>query len=585
MSDPVVLAKSDRTENNVISSTISALPPLVQPFAKYLTTPSGLVLIACCILLLLMKQDNKKTTLASGRWANEREIKAARKLACQQIEHQTQEKFALYIGTPRGSKIVIEPDGRKILCLPEDPRTIYVPNAQENIINIGRSGSGKTFSALRRLEMSAIQQGFTLYCYDFKGHEDPAPSSELVDFAYKHGYKVSILGVGYPETHCCNLLDFIDNELDSENALEIASAINANLKLSGGGGSSSFFSETGNQLVQAVMMLAKGSSYPDIAMCHKILSLPNFVKRLRNARLNQYQKIAFDTFLASAGSPETAASIASTASIMFSRFASPQILRTFGGQSTLPLDVDGRHLIIFKVNPKQRNTVLPLNATAMQMHISRNVYRPRKVPLVFSGDEINTTYLKPLVDWVNQNRSSKFCASLGVQSLGFFEEVYGEKMVQGIIGGCTTQIIFQLNDKKTADYFSSILGDREIEFVQKSKSTSQGKTTRSRTPQIQIRPLMEGSQLGKIKRGRAVMINSGQENETESRIPMRVNFQIPQRDIDAMKEGKKMWSTHREAMTSRNNIKPFTERDWLEREKAANKLLPDPDAQELASIF
>lgn len=575
---------NDRTENNVISTT-SDLPPLVQPVAKYLTTPSGLVLIVCCILLLLMKQDNKKTALASGRWANEREIKAARKLACQQIEHQTQEKFALYIGTPRGSKIITEPDGRKILCLPEDPKTIYLPNAQQNIIYIGSSGAGKTFSTGNPLCLSTIQQGFTLCNYDFKGHEYPAPSSKLVDFANRHGYKTSILGVGYPESCCFNIVLCLKNGEDAETAREAASTINENLKLSSGGSSGGFFSETGNQLVQAVMMIARSSQYPDIAMCHKILALKNLVARLQNARLSQYQKVAFDTFLSSAGSPETAASIAATGSLMFSRFMTPEILRVFAGKNTLPLDVDGRHLIIFKMKPSQKETVAPLLATAMQLYVNRNIYRPRKVPLVVSLDEINSIYLKPLVDWLNQNRSNKFCALLGVQSLGFLEEVYGEKKVHGILGGCNTQIVFQLNDKKTADYFSSILGEKEVEILQKTRNVNQGKTSYSYTKQLHIRPLVESYVLNMFKRGRAIIVNPGQENEERARIPRKVNIKIPRKDEAALEQGGRMWEQHKQEMMHRNTTQRLSDAELLAREQEANRLLPDPNAQELASIF
>ena len=565
--------------------SIPSLPPEIQPFMGYLSSPSGLLLLACCFLLLIVnKGNNSKGVLASARWANSSEIKAARQLACQQMESSSKEEFALYIGTPRASKMITEPDGRKILCLPEDPRTTYLPNAQENILYIGRSGSGKSFSAGNPLTMSAIQQGFTVFYYDFKGHENPAPSSKLVHFAHLHGYKVSIIAPSFPETCCCNPLSFMKDGFDAETALEIATTLNANLKLATGGGNSGFFSNTGNQLVQAIMMIAKSSPYPDIAMCHKILGLDNLVGRLKNAQLNQYQKVVFDTFLASAGAPETAANIATTASIMFSRFMNPQVLAAFGGKNTLPKDVDGRHLIIFKMNPNQKSVVAPLLAVVMQLMVNRNVYRRRKVPLIVSLDEINSIYLKPLVDWLNQNRSSKFAALLGVQSLGFLEEVYGEKVVSGILGGCTTQMIFQLNDLKTAAYFSDILGEKEVEFIQKTRSSNQGKTSYSYAKQRQTRPLVELATLTRIKRGRAIIVNSGQENEAESRIPMRKKVVIPNRDIQAMAVGKKMWPQYLEQMIREKKAGAMTDGDLKKREIAADNLLPDPGAKELASL-
>ncbi len=563
---------------------ISSFPAEIQPYISPLFTANGMMVLACCLFLIFFNSNkNGKGKLTQNRWANAAEIKAARKLACEQMENPKDEKFALYIGTPRGHKFITEPDGRKLLVLPEDPKTTYLPNAQENILYIGRSGSGKTFSAGNPLCMSAIQQGFTVFYYDFKGHESPAPSSKLVDFAKEHGYKVSIIDPNSKEGGCLNPVSLLEDGEDSETALEIAATINANLKLSGGGGNSGFFSETGNQLVQAVMMLARSSPYPDISMCHEILALENLVKRIKAAKLPMYQKVAFDTFLSSAGSPETAASIATTASIMFSRFMTPKVLATFAGKNTIPLDVDGRHLIIFRMNPSQKKVVAPLLAASMQLMVNRNIYRPkfdfpRKVPLVFSGDEINSIYIEPLVDWLNQNRSSKFSALLGVQSLGFLEEVYGKNKVDGILGGCTTQIIFQLNDKKTAEYYSSVLGEKEIEILQKTRNTGSGSTGYSYVKQKHLRPLMELAQLTRVKRGKAIIINSGQENQEESRIPYQKKVIIPRRDLIAMAKSAKMWSKHREEMIRNKKSKGMPSQDLYLRKMAAEKLLPLPNS-------
>ncbi|MDJ0534761.1 MAG: TraM recognition domain-containing protein [Xenococcaceae cyanobacterium MO_207.B15] len=568
---------------------ISSLPPGIQPYVGELFTANGMIILFCCLFLIIAnRNNNSKGKLASGRWANQQEIAAARKTACEQMENHEDEKFALYIGTPRGRKMITEPDGKKYLCLPEDPRTIYLPNAQENILYIGRSGSGKTFSSGTPLCLSAIQQGFTVFYYDFKGHENPSPGAKLVDFAKEHGYKVSILDPNSPESGCLNPVTFLKDGFDSETALEIAATINGNLKLSGGGENNGFFTQTGNQLVQGVMMLARSSPYPDIAMCHAILGLPNLVERLKAAKLPQYQKVVFNTFLSSADSPKTAANIATTASIMFSRFMTPKILRTFAGKNTIPLDVDGRHLIIFRMNPNQRKVVAPLLAVSKQLMVNRNVYRPnfnfpRKVPLVVSLDEINSIYIEPLVDWLNQNRSSKFSALLGVQSLGFLEKVYSKEEVDGILGGCTTQIVFQLNDKKTAEYYSGILGEKEVEISQKTRNTGQGKTGYSYSKQKHIRPLMELAQLTRIKRGKAIIINSGQENDEESRIPYQKKVIIPRRDIRAMKKGAKMWAKHRKEMIAhQQNAVELTDLDLKRREIAADKLLPDPNRQECA---
>lgn len=567
--------------------SIPSLPSEIEPILNYLFTPQGLIVLLCLLFLFFSNRgQNTKGKLANSRWANAAEIKAGRKLACKQIDRRVDEKFALYIGTPKESKIITEPDGRKILCLPEDSRTTYIPNAQGSVAYIGCPGSGKTYSAGDPLVMSALQQGFTVFYYDFKGHEDPSPSAKLIYFAKKHGYKVSVIDPNFEGTWCCNPLAFMKNEFDAETAREIAITLNDNLKLSGGN-SNNFFSLAGNLLVQAILMLAKSSPYPDIVMCHKLLALENLGQRIVAAKnqLPQYLKVAFDQFLSAAKSVETASSIAATASLLYSTFMTPNLLRTFAGPNTLPLDVDGRHFIVFKSHPKFKGVFSPLMAATIQSMVNRNVYRPRRVPLVVSLDEISSIYIKPLVHWPNQNRSSKFAALLGIQSLGFLEDTYSKQEVEGILGGCSTQIVFQLNDERTAKYYSTILGETEVKTREKNKSVSEGKTSYSYVNQRHIRPLMSSDDFQHLLEGEAVIINKGNRNKKKARLPLRKQLVIPQQDVNDKKTSGRLWSKYQREMIQAGNSVEFTNNDIAIREVAAEKFLPDPTAKELAGAF
>jgi type IV secretory pathway TraG/TraD family ATPase VirD4 len=565
------------------SATISInqlIPPSLQPL---IFSQSSLVilLIVGAMIALHYFDGNKKRVLARARFGGRRERTAARKLACKQIEARKLSEAALYIGSPKDSQIT-EADGKKVICLPEDPNTVYVPFASEHILIMGRPGSGKTFSANDPLVRSALDQGDTVFYYDFKGHEDPAPSSKLVGYATERCYKVSIFAPSAAETCVCNLLDFLSGPGDTEEAYQLASVMNQNLKLDDSSSSNSgFFSQAGNLLIQAILILAKGSRFPDIAMCHKILALPDLVKRLSVANLDEYTKVVFDNYLSSAGSPETASSIATTASLLFTRFMTPYTLAAFCGKSTLPLDVDGRHFVVFRMNPKIRNLVGPLMASTIHLMVNRNIFRSRRTRLVFSGDEISSIDLIMLHDWLNLLRSSGFIGILGAQSFGYFEQTYGKDRLDAIIGGCTTQLVFQLNDQRTAEYYIKQLGDQDVSYKLKSRSRGKDGSNNSSSEHLQTRPLLEIQEIQQFPKGKCILLNPGYGNlKKEIRIPMIQQINIPEHDKVAMEKSVASWSKIRAKLAKESTARQLTNAELAMREMEAKLMLPLPEERQ-----
>ena len=559
---------------------------------QFLLSDVGLLsCIGFAALIALFFLENKggaKGKLARARFAGSREKTVARKLACKQITARKLHEAALYIGSPRGKRIH-STNGKKVIALPEDPKTIYIPYAGEHILIIGRPGSGKTYSAGDPLVRSAIDQGHSIFYYDLKGHEEPAPSSKLLGYAKDAGYKISIFAPGSPETCVCNPLDFLSDSNDAEMAYQLAAVLNQNFKLDDTSGSSGFFTQTGNQLVQAILMLAKGTQYPDLAMCHKILALPELIQRLLIADLEPYLKVSFDNFLSSAGSPETAASIATTASLLFTKFMTPQVLPAFCGKTTLPFDVEGRQFVVFRMDPKKRSVVGPLLAATIHLMVNHNIFRPRRTPLIFSGDEISSIDLIMLADWLNQLRSSGFVGILGTQALGFLEATYGENRVNGILSGSTTQIIFQLNDNKTAEYYTHQLGNEDIHYKQKSRSYGAGGASHSLANHQQTRPLVEIQQIQQLPKGKCLILNPGYGDKKEIRIPLLQQIKIPDHDLAAMKKSVSMWPRIKAELIKSSTAQPLPGTALEIREAMAYSLLPQPGerlkAQQLKSIY
>jgi type IV secretory pathway TraG/TraD family ATPase VirD4 len=146
---------------------------------------------------------------------------------------------------------------------------------------------------------------------------------------------------------------------------------------------------------------------------------------------------------------------------LWGRLSPPQ------GQTTLPLDLDGKQLIVFGLDRNNRDIVAPLLAAILHMIVSRNVSRttPRKDPLVTVLDELPTLYLPALVNWLNENREDGFCGILGYQNLAQLEQFYGKELARAIFGGQRVSLSSTLKMGKALRFLLTIWGRRSsIQF-------------------------------------------------------------------------------------------------------------------------
>ncbi len=385
-----------------------------------------------------------------------------------------------------------------------------------------------------------------------------------------------MLAPGFPESAVANPIDFLRNNEDSEMARQLAITLNRNFQLGSDSSGNDFFTNAGDQLVQAVFMLAKGTKYPDIMMCQAILGLPKLVHRIEQAEdLNFMVREAFAQFVSVAGSPETAASIVGTASGLFSRFMVPAALAAFCGQTNIPLDLKGRQMVIFGMNKEKRDVIAPLLVSILHLLVSRNVAGKRTCPLVLGIDELPTLYLPALVDWLNQNREDGLVSILGLQNLSMLEEAYGENTTNAIFGGCATKAFFNPQDDIAAERFSNFLGDFEIKYKQRSRSSGgSGGASTSNSDQNSTRKLFEINQFNTLPEGKAVIISPGFRSRGQISLPILEKIKIPQRDIKSEAQSIRMWYEFQSRLASESTLQtPANEEMKVRREEALN-LLP-----------
>ena len=588
-----------------------------------LKSPSGLMLLGCLVAVVafqLMGGSAKKGKIATGYWGGGKEKASAAKKAKKQIARVSRNNVALYIGTPSQvrDRLALEWQSAGLVKMPptatwqkhlgkllSSSPTLYVPDAQRGIAAIGAAGSGKTFSVIDPLIRSALDQGFPMCLYDFKY---PAQTKRAVAYAMKRGYTVRVFAPGFAESEICNPLDLLKDEEDAIAAGQLSNVINRNFDRSGGNASSDkFFEEAGDSLIEGILLVTKAVStltgddkYCDLMMAQAILSLDRLPLRLEAASrgtLKVWTSRPLSQLISVKDSEKTVSGIVGTAQRIFQRFLKKDFVGAFCGKTTLPLDLDGKQLIVFGLDRNNRDIVGPLLAAILHMVVSRNVSRtvPRKDPLIVVLDELPTLYLPALVNWLNENREDGFCGILGYQNIAQLEKAYGKELSRAILGGTASKFIFNPQDPDSSKLFADYIGEMEIQFKSKSRSTGKGGGSKSTSDHHQKRHLLEPAQFTKMGTGKAVIINPAYVRGQEAYVPLFQSVKVPKADINEMNWSESKWDMIRSRLIQSNhNVTTDQERSrqFEERRTLAEKLFPLPQTSEavsgteaLASVF
>lgn len=553
----------------------------IHQVADYLTSPRGLTLVVVLILYAVLNLFEKKGgKLATSYWAGKTEKKNAKAKAIAQIKSPKHNSAALYVSRPDAPT----------------KSTLFVPDAQRGTLAIGAAGSGKTYSIIDPLVLSAIDQGFPLMVYDFK-----YPIQTMRSFAYalQRGYKCRVFCPGYPESETCNVLEFIEDSQDAVAAGQLSKVIIRNLDTSKGKASADpFFEDAGESLLEGVFLLTKAvgeltgnQEYEDIMTASAILELsqlPERLERAANEKLIVWTSRPLMQLVSVKESEKTVASIIGTTQKAFQKFVKKAYIGAFCGKSTMPIEADEKVIYYFGLDRYNRDIIGPLLAAVLHMYVTKNVSRrtPRKLPLVVSLDEVRTIFLPYVVNWLSENREDGFCGLLGTQTLGLLEDAYGKALTEAIIGNCANKAILNPQSRETADYFSSYLGEMPVEFESKSISRGKGNRSSSRNEQFYKRPLFEAAQFNKLPTGKSVYISSGFSNDVESYVPSLMKIRIPKANRKAQEWSIRQWQRILPKLIARRTT--VSDREWQERfqERRAlvQQLFPLPVKSEPNSV-
>ena len=583
---------SEATSNSgavgTLHTSMLAAAPAVAPshgLPTFLLSPTGLILLSCVAgigVLSFLGQgtqsgSTKANAKARAKWASKREISEARKLALSQLNGRSRKSACVWIVRPqtlvypeavlkrrqtKSGKPTPFPPAPELGAIPPktpvelkgDNRTIWIPDTQRSVMVVGAPGSGKTFSAIDPMIRSVVEQGYPLVLYDFKY---PTQTSAIAWYAEQLGYKIHVFAPGFPESDVLNLMDFLcgDPNKDSADARQLANTMNKNFKIGATGGGDPFFDSAGDQFTQAVMMLTKQMQHADVLMTSVIMSAPQLIDRLypESSGIDPWIRQAFGQIFSVKDSEKTVSSIIGTAALNFGKLVMPKILAACIGKTTLPLDLDGKTMVVFGLNRELRDVMGPIVATALHMLINRNLFRAegRRDPLFCVLDELPTIYLPQLVNWENESRSDGFNGIIGFQNKSQLKKIYGDEMSLAIMGGCATKFIFNPGEVESAEYFSKFFGDEEIARKNKSKSLGGGKPSTSHSVEVGTRKLVSPEEFICLPPGTCVMTNPAYANNDMSYLPRRIKVSIPKPEIELAGLIESKWGGLRSRLVER----------------------------------
>lgn len=326
-------------------------------------------------------------------------------------------------------------------------------------------------------------------------------------------------------------------------------------------------------------MLAKATKYPDIMTAQAVLGLTNLGNRIAAAeKLNKWIRVSFTQLIGVKDAEKTASGIVGSASETFTRFMKAGVLGAFCCETSIPLDLEGKQLLIFGMDRERRDVVGPLVATVLHMIVTRNVAKRRKDPLVVAIDELPTLYLPTLVQWLNENREDGLAVTLGFQNLVQLEKTYGRELARAILGACATKAIFNPQEYEAARMFSDFLGDEEIQYKQKSRNRGGGKASTTISEQDRTRKLFEPSQFLRLPPGKCVLINPGFVSQGEAAIPIQQTIKIPKADIQTTEASEALWDKIHKRLVQRSPQHIPTTKDLEKRRDLVEAMLPEPKA-------
>jgi len=430
--------------------------------------------------------------------------------------------------------------------------SLFVPTANPGVEVIGAPGMGKTLRVINPVLRSAVDQGFPILLYDYKGGGyggDGGQIPEICGYAARHGYSVRVFAPSRKYTCTINPLDFIRDSSDRSMAETLAETLHENIRHNSGR-SDDFFGPAGKRVLYSSFLLAKNTKYPDLAMAFALLQLPELGKRLKYAReqknpvLTVWNYVTFSQYMSFAQENDTSEGILAGAQDISSTFIQPDFLPCILGHTNISLDLGSREILAFQSNESRKRVYNPLIAAIKEVIVNHNFSYQRTVPLVLSLDEYKTIKIPESVNWANYHRSKGLVMLVGYQNEAQVSGEYGKDGLSTLQTGLKASFLFNPKNDDHASKYSKSLGNKEIFLKNKSRSYGGGKggSSRSVAEQRDLVPLMNPDDILGMRHGTAIYKSPELYKGERGNIPWKIRMiRVSLFDRLSARKSKRIW--------------------------------------------
>lgn len=560
-----------------------------------LISREGFLLVVIVIFLKIASSfSHKKAKLTSARWIGMQEKLAGVREAKRQLKSKSYKDVCLWIGSPpKWQTKGFMPE--LITLLTGYPPTLYLPGANGSIKVTGKPESGKTFSIINPLLVSAIEQDHPIILVDYKPDEQGkgGQMSYIATLAARYGYKVNIFAPGREYSCVINPVDyFLADENDDTTARVLAEVFHANLR-NKNATSDGFFTPAGKRLLQALIQLAKSTQFPDLAMAFAILQLQGLPERLAKAarenspHLPLSVRTQFMQLIQTAGATKTSSGIMANAADVLTDFMNGSILQSVVGKTNVSVILKKKEILVFQSDIFRQGVINPLIAGNFNLILNRNFSFQRTIPLIVSMDEFPAfEYDKPYT-WPNEHRSKLFVGIYGYQSEPQIRKRYEEEDCDILDNGLRHHIWFATGSLESANKYSDTLGDTEVIINNLSNSRSYGRNSggnRTISQQIVKKPLMHPNDFTQLRKGECIFRSSAYEGKDRTNLPWHLRrVKISKFDQQRELECEKIWDNellpNLTAREKKRRGTPDVEKIFRERQELAEKMFPMPEEE------
>ena len=386
---------------------------------------------------------------------------------------------------------------------------INVVNPFRAAIVLGTPGSGKSYAVVNQFIKQQIEQGYSLFIYDYK--------LDLTEICYNHllmhqeGYKkvptFYVINFDDPRrSHRCNPINpaFMN---DISDAYESAYTIMLNLNKTWVQKQGDFFVESPIILFAAVIWFLR--IYQEGKYCTFPHAIEFLNKRYEDIfpiltsypELENYLSPFMDAWLG--GAQDQLQGQIASAKIPLSRMISPQLYWVMSGDD-FTLDInnpDEPKVLCVGNNPDRQN----IYGAALGLYNSRLVKLINKKGQLKSSviiDELPTIYFKGLDNLIATARSNKVAVLLGFQDFSQLKRDYGDKeaaVVMNTVGNIFSGQVVGETAKILSERFGKVLQKRQSMTINRNdKSTSISTQMDSLIPQSKISTLTQGMFVGAV---------------------------------------------------------------------------------------